>query len=823
MLCMAVIFMLFSCAGKTEPSQPASSESPDKAIDTGLIQGININFKAGSGFMPTSLDPNYYRGDLIRAELAKIKQLGFNSIRLMARVTMENANAFASRIDENMKPYEDLALACRENGLRMLPVLLPASPGGATYGDSGSVYYKILEAFAEKLDKEYGDILIGFEIANEPDTNTFGLSDEESIKRINEDTVWNNERKPFIAWAAETLKSLGVKAPLSVGNMNSLRLESFDAEHMDVANFHNYETPFASFVKFINQVKENDKKILGRERPVIITEIAHQGGRTQSASEAIAYCRENNIGYFVWEYYNSFYWGDIQGIMDMRGRLRIAGLPFDMVSNYSVHAPLRTAAYDLTYGGTKALTYMLPQIVAGVRDGSENALSNSAEFAYNCMRATVPYYVPDFREAVFYAEGTTLSDKFKTILFDCIDAMRPYIRDYGSYSNDNRLGGTKNVTYAENTAVVSSSVENNSNRARYAFRAGKDGGDAIWMQSENLMVAKTSFDLSHQYAVSADLKPELDRWAGIAIACGDNSGENQRGNPGVYLRVTGKVSDQAKKLPQSGNLKEYSVTILVRDQIGALKQNALLDLKADDFDADGYVNIRVEYKGDATDGNALTGSVFCGERSIGGFTVASGLDKGGKYLGLEAPVACATFFDNLKVEDMTQNAVVFSDSFEQGRVDNDLVTYKPGLNNAILDRFAEIEALLNRELAVALGVPGDTEVFDNGSLLTVLWNDKSKGESGYEIERSTDGKTWETYWRTAPNTSWAIIPLYGNYAGRFSYRVAPVSSTNTVTKFSDPVKSQAAQNNSAGYPEFTSAGGVKHTVKSQGTTLVLTK
>ena len=822
-VCCVMCLLIASCgAEKTEmPTDPNPDPTPVSTIDNGLIQGININFKSGHGATSLTLDPNYYRDDMIRKDLARIKQLGFNSIRILSKVDGGTAIQFAANLDMYMKPYEDFMLACRENGLRVLPVLLPSSPGAGTYGDENSTYYKILKAFVEKIDKVYSDILIGFEICNEPDTNTFGLNDEDALARIQADTIWNEERKPYIAWVAKTLRELGAKAPLSVGNMNSLRYESFDAEHMDVANFHNYETPFYDFVRYIEQIREIDMEVLGKERPLIITEIGHQGGRIQSPSEAIAYCRENNIGYFVWEYYNSFYWGDIQGLMDMRNRLRVSGLPFDMVRNYGVHAPLRTAGYDLTYGGTKALASALVQISGGVKNGSLDALSESAEFAYNCARATAPYYMPDFREAVFFAEGGTTEEKFKTIILECIDIMRPYIREYGSYTNDNLLGGEAKVSYAENAAVKYSSVENNSNRARYAFRAGKDGTDGIWMQSENLLVAKTAIDPSKTHVLSADLKPDLDRWAGLAIVCGDNSGESDTGNQGVYLRVTGKISDGAKALPLSGNTKEYSVTVVVRDRYGALKQTALLDLKAEDFDQDGYINIRVEYKGDATEGNALSASVYCGERNVGSFTVVDGLEKGEKYVGLESPGAYVTFFDNLKLENVTDKTVVFSDSFEQGKVDNDLLTYKPGQNHAILDKFAEIEAVLNRQLSVALGTPKEVEVFVAGNLLTILWQDKSKGHSGYEIQRSPDGVNWETYWRTTPSQSSAIIPLYGGYASRYTYRVGPVASMNTVTRFSDPVKSKEAQTNSNGYPAFKTASGKSFEVAAQGTTVVL--
>ena len=90
--------------------------------------------------------------------------------------------------------------------------------------------------YINKLGPDYEDVIVMWEIVNEPDLDTYGRSHSDGAQMFANDTTWNNYSKPFIAWAKEKIDSYNTDILTSVGYIDAPMYDSFDANNTDVIN-----------------------------------------------------------------------------------------------------------------------------------------------------------------------------------------------------------------------------------------------------------------------------------------------------------------------------------------------------------------------------------------------------------------------------------------------------------------------------------------------------------------------------------------------------------------------------------------------------------
>ena len=798
--------------------------------DGSLVEGINYTPLYYYGWLPSVMG-DYYQHDKVAEELKLIKRLGFNSIRLLGTITENQATAdnFDTYLDKVMKNYQDMFDICREVGLTATVIMIPGlSDYSVDYKSEDSGIYKILREFVTRFDKAYRDVVVMWEIANEPDLNTWGLKYDAEVREFATNEKWNNEIKPYLTWANGVVKALGAEIPTSIGAMNSARCDSWDAETFDVMNLHNYRTTMDHVTTFNNQAFALDQKTLGKVRPYVMTEVAMPGSMRQPNSDIMQYARENNIAYYVWGFAAVSFEQTIQGIVDTAGNMRASTLPFETLMAYPRQYPLAVPSFDVTAGGSDVDNTPLWAALRGLNN--QNNLEYfvyGAEELYNFMRAIVPYYTYDFREAVYLAEGSTVQEKILRLYSTAAQAIMPYVRTYGNYTNDNILGGTLRANYHEKLHSQNTVNGFSMYRSRYAFEKGKGGSDGIVMMQLNYLQIRQALAAEKTYTLSADIRPEGDGWGGLAIAMADDVGEKQPAC--LQLRLTTDVSEAAASGLSGRWQKPYTVVAYLVNEAGGGR------VREFSFDSslageDGYVNLAVTFSGNGTAENPLSAAIKCGGTEIGRVTLDTGLSADCRYTALiSSTEGAVNYYDNLILKDETAGEILLSDAFETGRYDFDLLTYDPelcllgdGINNQdILDSLA-LMVSKSGNTSVLFTKPKNVEAHLCDSLLTVTWDYAGKGEAGFEIQRSLDGKTWERYWRTMPGMDYAVIPVYDEYAALYQYRVSPVTSTNTATQLSEPVKASLGKGQEGDVlASFENAAGETKKVVSLGTAVIL--
>lgn len=755
--------------------------------DGELVMGINYTPTANYGWLPSTIYDNYYTDDMIRTDFKRIVQLGYNSVRLLGviDVGMLNSSSFESTLKEIMNNYERIFQACRDYGLTADVCMLPADGETTDYRLEGSGIRRVIEEFIDRFDDPYDDVIVLWEVSNEPDLNTYGLTLEDSKKEFETDEYWNNNRAPYLAWCADYMRSLGCKNPISIGSMNSPRCTTWDAENFDVANIHNYKSTVKDADIFNCEIWEMDMNVLGKCRPTVLSEVGMPAGVCSPNSDIIQYCIENDIAFYTWGYAWISNEGYMQGLIDNTGKLRTSTLSYSMIQSYSQHAPLCITSYDTTPGGRDTVDTILYGYDLGTKnDASLEDYAYGVEIYYNWVRGLVSYWTPDFRELIYQTKGDTLKERLDTIATWASYAAIPYIRTYGNYTNDNKLGGEQDANYFENQSkYVGMEGAFPQGRARYAFGCGKDGSDAILMQQAGKLMMIQSLDENYAYSVSVSLKIADNSNAGIGIACQDDTAEIS--NPGVYISVSQAESEDFAEKPISGGQKPYSIKVSSTSTSGTSGIIASFDYEPSLIDEDGYLDLKVAFSGKGTSVNPLNAIITSNGIEIGKFEVRYGLDE--KCVNtclISDTINAANYFDNLVVKNETEDKILWSDAFETGKFDYDYVTYvtsSTSTNNTnakLLDRIAGYISDL-KATSVLITEPKDTEAYICDSMLVFNWNYAGKGESGFEIQRSIDGVNWERYWRCLPGNTSAIVPLYDNNADKYQYRISSITSSNT--------------------------------------------
>lgn len=771
----------FSCTGVYNP-------------DGSLVEGINYTPLYNYGWFPSAITPEKYRPKIVRQELKLLRKLGFNSIRLLESfwLGMFERPDFTKVLDEYMDNYDDLLSACRETCLTALIIMVPAKGYQTPYQEKNSCIEQILRAFVTRFDEKYADVLVGWEIANEPDLNTWGLPYAQEIEIFSTDKIWNSQVKPYLQWCTELVRNLGAKKPLSIGAMNSPRCDRWDAETFDVLNIHNYRTTIRDIRNFNRQALELDQKVLGHTRPVMLTEVAHPGGMRQQASDIMQYCRDNEIAYYIWGSASVCWEADIQGLLDTEERLRGSGLPFDMFRIHPKQAPLGVPGYDLTAGGNQLFHHFYQKTLDGLLNDGD--LYTGTEELYDFTRSLVPYWTPDFWDVFRAAPGQGAKEKLRHICQMAARAQFPYIRLYGDYTNDNVLGGTLPASYYESSVKHNTEGGFNLWRSRFAFGRGRGGSTALMMQSRNLLLLQQPLDPAVPYVWRVELAPAPNSWAGLGIACWDD--RSPGGNPGVYIRFFGEKT--LEDLPQAEDIPSYLGQVFQILPGGEKEEIGNFSLPSEIFDSEGYVQVEAAFQGNGTPLYPLTLQISADGRLLWHRAWENGPGEQGRYVALIAPEAAPSLFNSLRLSRKEDNQVLLSDTFSAGKEDGDLLTYAPNgrerregdsekgkSNREMREILLEIYRLAGGE-AEYCDVPKDLRIGCWEDCAVLSWNYFGAGESGFEIQCREGNGSWVRCWRTLPNSRMAVIPLHGAPVSEYWYRVASLRQDGGLNAFSSP-------------------------------------
>lgn len=451
------------------------------------------------------------------------------------------------------------------------------------------------------------------------------------------------------------------------------------------------------------------------------------------------------------------------------------------------------------------------------------ALYKAAQSANSQLGALAPYLTADFRESFLLADGDDITEKLTNSLANSVLSILPYIRTYGTYSNDNKLGGTLDANYYCNMQKWNTSRNQSYWRARYTLTGGKDGSKGIYISGDDMLMVGQKFDTSKQITLSVDVKPTVDAWIAIGVACGDDSDTSyEANNPGVYFRVSHEESKDSSE--NESSIAQAANTIQVYTINADKKEQWRKSIKLDEklFNDDGYINITITYSGNGTVSDPFSAKVYSGDELLGVVTDINNLHfaEGAKQISLSNHSYLTSFIDNLVISD--ESGVLLSDAFENGKYDNDYVVYYPeteynGFTNVSYynSLYRSVVQLLGKKISYK--VPENFSAYVCDNYLAVEWDYAGIGESGFEIQRSADGKNWEAIWRTQAGTRSAIIPLYGEDGQAYSYRISPITVENKTTKFTESVKAAKGEGEKDGYfASYTTSDGRKETFEVIG-------
>lgn len=816
-------------AYKNDTYQLTGLKNPDGST----VRGINYTPLYNYGWFVGAMEESRYRPTIIREELALVTQLGFNSVRLMSPFGSWNSNQTAA--EPILKNYDDFLLACRENGLTV-SLVMPRFPD-EDYRAENSFTRWLLTEMVNRFDKKYEDVIVQYEVANEPDLNIFSFDVEGGKNKYLSDEEWNNVKKPNLQFSRDLLKELGVTKPISVGAMTTSLYTPWDAENFDVINLHPYlNTVENTDLGFTSVAAKMDMETLGYVRPVVYTEIVWISGNHSRASDITQYCHENDLAYYVWGFAANSYEQGMQGIMDVDRVLRVGTLPYPILQKYDKWWPVAAASYDdtPTGGGSNILGSIRSAIEYKKIGGNElvNYMAKGAQAAHSQMGALSGYWTPDFRELFLTSEGKTVAEKAEAAMRNSVLSILPYIRTYGTYENDNALGGTLKANYFENMYKYNTSRGQSIWRARFTMDKGKDGSKGIFMEYCSNLILRQPLDPSKTYTVSIDLNPSVDSYNGIAFACSDDA-DNTYGaaNPGIYLRVSHKESADSAAIVSSPVQAGNTIQVYTIDRSQKQTWRSMIPLKDEYFDEDGYISLTIEFTGNGTREYPFEATVYNREKKIGTIDVkSSAMPSNCGNLALFGAETGVNYFDNLILAD-ENGTVLLSDSFESGKYDYEFLTYTFGgakgdwsdeittgdmTNHKYYD---EMERFAKQLLGSAFSykIPENFAAYVCDGLLVCEWDYNGVGESGFEIQRSKDGVKWESYWRSMAGTRAAIIPLFTNDAAEYQYRISPVTSKNETDKFTDSVKASLGKGAEGNYlASYTDKNGKVQTVEVVG-------
>ena len=759
------VFALMFTALSAGLGTVSAAADPELAAQYAAIRGINYSSVYSQSWAPEALMPERYREDLTRKDLENVVKMGFNSIRLWPRTINYFTDAIAAEIDGNMDVYRSILSICREYNLTAMVILFMEIP--ASYGDDTSAS-AILDGYAQ-LAEEFDDVIIGFEIANEPDLAVDSLNPSSVLTYLG-NSSWDG-RKPFVKWATDYFRAAEGTKPLSCGFMTAPLFDHFDQDNYEIANVHNYEPVLSDFGQVFTNIKSRDNGRLGYARPLVTTELGQPGGLAQPLSDTMKYCEDNGIGYYIWEYANG-YWGDMQGIFDNAGVQRIATLPYSAIENFKQTFPVTATAFDATNGGTGLYQGIVTNTKNNLTTG--NAASLSERFV-NGTRSLLGYYTKNFSDIIGLpaANTSSLSDidfNYHYAIYRAASASLPYIRANGAYAANNALGGSESVSYWDGGSTGTSPVPLYY-RPKFYAGMGKHDSTAVLLQNESRLLPVREL-ASSTYTLSADLKPGFDSEAAISVLAEKNDAQVR--TRGFRVSVSANVSTAGQEIPAIYAAPYLLKLTEVYDWQG-LNTIASVPLTASDFDTNGYINAAVT----ADYGSASSViSVYINGEGSPRLTQTVTVDSPSlqKYAGFDCFYWQSAYVDNMKLSQ--GGTVLFSDDFENGKSYERLV-YNPQTNAQLK---SDVQDIITAEKTL-LNLPADggsapaiiSASFDSKSALNVTFTDNYQGEAAYELQALVN-TSFVPVWRSLPDETTIKVPQSNQGT---KYRLVVVKTDDT--------------------------------------------
>jgi hypothetical protein len=672
----------------------ADERFPNLAREMGSIRGVNYMLRSGW---------SHYDPKQVRADLAVAKALGFNSVRTF--LSFGDYKADPARFQANMADY---LTACRENSLTAMPAINPDRASFKGLGekwrkDPAVLYkddflpYRYLKMFMTEFDRPFADVVICWDLWNEPFWDAMIADDDMDITRAG------------VVWFSRTAEHFKPVNPTTIGwaLLEDLLEDPELCDLTTVVSFHFYNPTLTGYIKKYKIARELFKA--HGNRPFIMSELGRPG-MLQPYSDPAAFCESENVGYYMWEVFAHGGWQRIQGVVWEDAGLRASTLPKWIVDGYKKRSDLFIEGYDVTAAGADVLAGALDRALAAFADraASPAAFYDALEYLYNARRAADPGWTPDLRDVYPPFEAKTPRDTIRKAFRETLDKLRPLVRTDGNRPNDNALGGETKIAY-EDVWSRTGRIENiwetaipkfvrlfvTLNPTFYQKGYGKGGGQAAGnITTERVLLQGWRYDPDKAYLFEADVRPpqasaevgKLARggaWAGLAVDV----------RPGIE-RDCGILAGVTLSGPGGGGtvfVDRFPPTNVI--SVVRLFEAAL---KKEDFDAAGYVHLGIRFQGDAD----LRGAVLVNGRELKTFAAKEILGRGDRLLALEGSLPpwrrtgldARYAFDNLKVTDFSANRAVLSDSFERSGKNGERLSYV--VDTAALEKMAALDKVL---------------------------------------------------------------------------------------------------------------------------------
>jgi hypothetical protein len=667
---------------------------PGLAGEMGAIRGANYILRSG---WP------HYDPKIVRADLAVAKALGFNSVRTF--LSFADFKADPVRFKTKMT---DFLTACRENGLTAMPAINPDRGSFKGLGDGwrrdpAVLYrddflpYRYLKMFMTELDRPFADVVVCWDLWNEPFWDAMIADDDMDVTRAG------------VLWFARTAERFKPVNPYTIGwaLLEDLLEDPELCKLTPVVSFHFYNPTLTGYIKKY-KIARDLFKIHG-ERPFLMTELGRPG-MLQPYSDPAAFCESEKVGYYMWEVFALGGWQRIQGLVWEDGGLRASTLPKWIVDGYKKRSDIFTEGYDVTAAGADVLAGTLDRVLAAFADPAAGpaVFYDALEYFYNARRAADPGWTADLRDVYLPFDAKTPRETIRKAFLETMNALRPLIRTSGDRSNDNALGGEVKIRY-EDTWSRTGRIENIwetsiskfirlfvvLNPTFYQGGYGKGGGQAAGnISSERLLLQGWRYSADRPYLFEADVRPpqasaEVEKigpggtWGGLAV--------NVR--PGIE-RDCGVVVGVTRSGPQGAGT--VFVDRFPPANVKTAERLLTAALRKEEFDAAGFVHLGIRFQGDAD----FHGTVLVNGRESGTFAAKEILGRGDRRLALEGSVPgwrqtgleARYSFDNLKVTDLNGSRVVLSDSFERSGKNGERISYV--VDTRALEKMAALEKLL---------------------------------------------------------------------------------------------------------------------------------
>lgn len=107
--------------------------------------------------------------------------------------------------------YDDFLLACRETGLTADICLNGYSDEDYKAEDSFTRW--LLNEWLTRFDEKYSDVIVMYEVSNEPDLNIFTFDVEWGKQQYLTNSEWLNVKMPLLQFIRDFVKDFGTKKP----------------------------------------------------------------------------------------------------------------------------------------------------------------------------------------------------------------------------------------------------------------------------------------------------------------------------------------------------------------------------------------------------------------------------------------------------------------------------------------------------------------------------------------------------------------------------------------------------------------------------------